>query len=301
MSAYTRRTSDWRHAAACREEDPELFFPLGHSGTWLHVIDEAKAVCHRCPVRENCLQWALETGEQIGVYGGLTEQERRALKRRPARPISVDDYTGTSDARQPVNTLEEAWKLYTHTDGDHILWIGPKVIHLAGQQQTPNRIAFQLGRGRQPEGDTKRTCDLVGCVKPAHLADRTERSQGDPGDILRTILDQNTVASFDGHLDWTGPGKTTVQGREYTPRQVAFIVGRGRLPQGSVRTGCVHRGCVASAHLNDAEERGTCGTRNGYLWHRKRGEDVCGPCKAANVAYNRARRTGAAKQLAVAV
>ncbi|MFE5538735.1 WhiB family transcriptional regulator [Streptomyces sp. NPDC056492] len=76
---------DWRHRAACREEDPDLFFPIGTSGPALLQIEEAKAVCHRCPVLERCLEWALEGGMDWGVCGGLAEEERRAVKRRRAR------------------------------------------------------------------------------------------------------------------------------------------------------------------------------------------------------------------------
>ena len=76
---------DWRHEAACREEDPELFFPIGNTGPALSQIDEAKAVCRRCDVTDTCLQWALESGQDSGVWGGLSEDERRALKRRAAR------------------------------------------------------------------------------------------------------------------------------------------------------------------------------------------------------------------------
>ena len=76
---------DWRHRAACRDEGPELFFPLGNTGPALLQIEEAKQVCRRCPVREECLAWALETGQDAGVWGGLSEDERRALKRRKAR------------------------------------------------------------------------------------------------------------------------------------------------------------------------------------------------------------------------
>jgi WhiB family transcriptional regulator, redox-sensing transcriptional regulator len=77
--------SDWRRDAACREEDPELFFPVGTSGPALRQADEAKAVCHRCPVASDCLAWALATGQDAGVWGAMTEDERRAVKRRPAR------------------------------------------------------------------------------------------------------------------------------------------------------------------------------------------------------------------------
>jgi WhiB family transcriptional regulator, redox-sensing transcriptional regulator len=76
---------DWRHYAACRDVDPELFFPIGNTGPALLQIDEAKQVCHRCPVMESCLQWALESGQDAGVWGGLSEDERRALKRRATR------------------------------------------------------------------------------------------------------------------------------------------------------------------------------------------------------------------------
>lgn len=76
---------DWRHIAVCREEDPELFFPIGNSGPALLQIEEAKAVCRRCPVIEQCLQWALESGQDEGVWGGLSEADRRNMRRRVAR------------------------------------------------------------------------------------------------------------------------------------------------------------------------------------------------------------------------
>jgi len=75
---------DWRHDAACRDEDPELFFPVGNSGPALLQIAEAKAVCHRCPAASECLAWALASGQDSGVWGGMSEDERRALKRRRA-------------------------------------------------------------------------------------------------------------------------------------------------------------------------------------------------------------------------
>jgi WhiB family transcriptional regulator, redox-sensing transcriptional regulator len=76
---------DWRHRSACLDEDPELFFPIGNTGPAILQIEEAKLVCRRCDVQEQCLQWALESGQDHGVWGGLSEDERRALKRRNAR------------------------------------------------------------------------------------------------------------------------------------------------------------------------------------------------------------------------
>ena len=93
---------DWRHKAVCRDEDPELFFPVGNSGPALAQIATAKMVCNRCPVTSQCLAWALETGQDAGVWGGMSEDERRSLKRRAARRgrtrAAVEPNRATSDA-----------------------------------------------------------------------------------------------------------------------------------------------------------------------------------------------------------
>ena len=81
MSANS--TSDWRHYSACRDGvDPELFFPIGTSGPALLQVEQAKAVCRRCNVIDECLRWAVDTGVDDGVWGGMSEEERRAVKRR---------------------------------------------------------------------------------------------------------------------------------------------------------------------------------------------------------------------------
>ncbi len=77
--------SDWRSAAACLDVDPELFFPIGNAGPALRQIAQAKAICHRCPVAETCLTWAMDTNQDHGVWGGLTEDERRNRRRRQNR------------------------------------------------------------------------------------------------------------------------------------------------------------------------------------------------------------------------
>ncbi len=76
---------DWRHEALCRDEDPELFFPIGTTGPAATQVEQAKVVCRRCSAVEACLTWALETGQDAGVWGGTSEDERRALKRHSAR------------------------------------------------------------------------------------------------------------------------------------------------------------------------------------------------------------------------
>ncbi|MGH8895765.1 MAG: WhiB family transcriptional regulator [Egibacteraceae bacterium] len=76
---------EWRGRAACRGMDPGLFFPVGATGPAVEQAERTKAVCAGCPVSGPCLEWALVTGQQDGVWGGLSEDERRALRRRPSR------------------------------------------------------------------------------------------------------------------------------------------------------------------------------------------------------------------------
>lgn len=78
-------TPDWRNRAACRSEDPDLFFPIGNTGPALLQTEDAKSVCRRCDSVDRCLQWALETGQDHGVWGAMSEDDRRSLKQRTTR------------------------------------------------------------------------------------------------------------------------------------------------------------------------------------------------------------------------
>lgn len=85
--------SDWRNAARCREVDPELFFPVGNNDPARMQAEQAKQVCRRCPVIEQCAQWAIENRMEHGVWGGLDEtalgnirrHRKPATRRTPAR------------------------------------------------------------------------------------------------------------------------------------------------------------------------------------------------------------------------
>lgn len=73
---------EWRDLAACNGFDPELFFPAGETGPAADQIRQAKRVCAGCEVQEDCLTYAIETNQVAGVWGGLTEDERRPVRRR---------------------------------------------------------------------------------------------------------------------------------------------------------------------------------------------------------------------------
>ena len=80
-----RTENSWQRLANCLGVDPDLFFPERGAST-----KEAKRVCRACVVREECLEYALDNGEKFGIWGGMSERERRrvrrerALARRPA-------------------------------------------------------------------------------------------------------------------------------------------------------------------------------------------------------------------------
>jgi WhiB family transcriptional regulator, redox-sensing transcriptional regulator len=69
----------WQARANCMGVDPDLFFPERGAST-----REAKEVCRGCVAREDCLEYALDNGEKFGIWGGMSERERRRLRRARA-------------------------------------------------------------------------------------------------------------------------------------------------------------------------------------------------------------------------
>jgi WhiB family transcriptional regulator, redox-sensing transcriptional regulator len=78
----TTSVNDWQHKAACTSHDPELFFPIGSASPALAQLERARQICRSCPVQTRCLEWAISTGADDGIWGGLNEEERRSLRRR---------------------------------------------------------------------------------------------------------------------------------------------------------------------------------------------------------------------------
>lgn len=95
---------NWLDLAACRFEDPELFFPLTEDGASVPQIKRALQICHGCPVVLECRTSAVRHGESHGVWGGLTAGQRRAMSasgtpdRRSGRSIGPECRTiGSED------------------------------------------------------------------------------------------------------------------------------------------------------------------------------------------------------------
>ncbi len=76
LSGLTPEDPGWQELALCAQTDPEAFFPEKGGST-----REAKRVCQSCEVRQECLEYALGNDERFGIWGGLSERERRRLKR----------------------------------------------------------------------------------------------------------------------------------------------------------------------------------------------------------------------------
>lgn len=88
MHTTSRRYADpdgWAARGACRRSDPELFFPVSPAGPSADQAARAKLICTGCPVQPECLEFALDSGQDFGVWGGTSESERRKMRRRMMR------------------------------------------------------------------------------------------------------------------------------------------------------------------------------------------------------------------------
>ncbi|MFI0822263.1 WhiB family transcriptional regulator [Streptomyces sp. NPDC021098] len=119
---------DWRTLGACVDEDPELFHPVGKTGSYLVQIRKAKAVCRSCPVVQECLSWALDNREMNGVIGGMDEDERRRLLKRTRRWVAGNP--------------ERAWVQILRDRR-------PEFMALLAEERSVNEIAVELGTNTQ--------------------------------------------------------------------------------------------------------------------------------------------------------
>jgi WhiB family transcriptional regulator, redox-sensing transcriptional regulator len=105
MTALDNRAGWWARAA-CASADPELFFPISYSGPALRQVARAKAICARCPIRQECLRYALDAGSIQGVWGGMTEGERQRLagRERRARVHPVQHTGGRPRVREAARS-----------------------------------------------------------------------------------------------------------------------------------------------------------------------------------------------------
>jgi WhiB family redox-sensing transcriptional regulator len=82
VEPFSIEHDEWRDHASCRDTNPDLFFPVGTTGPAIEQIEQAKAVCRACPVQSPCLEFAMVTNQDSGVWGGTSEEERRKLRKQ---------------------------------------------------------------------------------------------------------------------------------------------------------------------------------------------------------------------------
>lgn len=85
MAITNRRPStwddaNWRDDAACRNADPDLFFPTATTGDAIEDTEAALAMCRRCAVHDQCLEFAMVTNQRDGIWGATSEEDRRRMR-----------------------------------------------------------------------------------------------------------------------------------------------------------------------------------------------------------------------------
>lgn len=172
----TRRATDWRDSAACRDEDAELWFASDLTGPGARDVQQAKAICGRCPSADACLTFALNENIGDGIYGGLNEKERASLRRsiRRGRTGAEDVEAKANEARSPQR--ERTLKTIVEDNtaplpGGHLAWTGAQKPGFNGQVYTPKQLCFTADRGHPPAGRLRAECGIDECVLPAHLVE----------------------------------------------------------------------------------------------------------------------------------
>lgn len=160
-------TGDWRHEAACLDHDAELFFPIGITGPAIRQTEEAVTVCMGCPVRSQCLQYAVDNHVVDGVWGGMGEHERQAYKRRLTRARAAAERAGQAPPRDlPSTTLVpavETLRVITACREQRMTW--PLIAELLGTSVSTCTDVYRgtrLNVARALEDKAQSVADLVG-------------------------------------------------------------------------------------------------------------------------------------------
>lgn len=141
---------NWRERAACKEADDFVFFPPGRPKETSRLWDEAKEICARCPVAELCLKSAIDNNEEWGMWGGLTADQIRRMKRRnrTPKPATPAGQPTTPRRRVYVEDVEfmvrhgAGWQEITRRIGVTRGAV-EKTLYAAGRNDLASRISAQ--------------------------------------------------------------------------------------------------------------------------------------------------------------
>ncbi|MFI1472080.1 WhiB family transcriptional regulator [Streptomyces wuyuanensis] len=172
--------SRWRRTAAClTAPDPEIFFA---DTSQKKTIEQAKAICRRCPVALRCLIDAMNAEQatsRYGIFGGATHGQRRRLAQqmdKTGQTLQAAAERFIDRLHRDDDLLDEAYAQRTEQIEDgHVRWtVVSTMLTVAGKVYTPMQLAFIVGHGRRPDG-VVRNCGMRGCVAADHLTDTAMR------------------------------------------------------------------------------------------------------------------------------
>lgn len=159
---------DWRKSAACGPDTTDLFFPVGTDARSMVDVAMAKGICRGCPVKDQCLTWAIENRQDVGVWGGLDERERQKLHGR-----RLSHNTPAKPPRTPATVL--AAKSVT-VPGDHVVWSGKQPVFINGEEYTAPQLAWFVDYGQRPDSSLTVACGHPGCIRADHRLDAAGRA-----------------------------------------------------------------------------------------------------------------------------
>ena len=286
------RPDEWMARAACHQPgvDPDVMYPEAKDEKGAAA---ARKVCQPCPVAVECLMRTMQLEGatkhmRFGIVAGTGIGHRQALYEQvqSGRTTLRDGAERLVDRvlNQPT-TLADVFEARTgrpDTEG-HVAWLLQKTtLSFQGCVYTPMQLAFLLGLGRPAKGTIRAGCGVTGCVAWPHLTDavirleqrraraaekveqakaaaeaRPQRRRRGAAALPRERFEQY-ARPMDGpgqHTTWAGPKSVKLSGERYTPRQVAFLAGYGRLPQGHVTAACLVRECHTPGHMADGPMR----------------------------------------------
>lgn len=136
LMSYEARSQEWRKDAACRELPKDVFFALDGDHR------EAKRVCSECPVRQDCLDFAIDSGSKFGVYGGLTPEERGLQPPKLREPLHNRNDEILRLANETCLTQVEIGMLYGLSQGA----VGAVVRHSQVAALYGTKQKHELGR-----------------------------------------------------------------------------------------------------------------------------------------------------------
>jgi hypothetical protein len=325
LQAQTPDTTEyadrWREHAACRNvSDPEIFFAIGESPKALQQTEDAKRICHSCPVMDRCLNWAIEHGQDAGVWGGLDEQQRRRLHGRRSSVAGPP-----KPPRTPTTVLADKSQ---EVPGGHVVWSGTQPVFVNGEEYTAPQLAWVVAYGERPDGPLTLACDHPGCIRPQHrldargraarhgtraayLAHRRRNEEACKECLAANRHEEFRLASakcgtrggYQAHRRWKEEAcepcrqanadadrrlrNTGTMTKATAPKPVKVPKPKAIKPP-------------KPKPVPKPKRVAQCGTDSGYRSHRRRGTEICQPCRDAHADVNRRARARWAKASAAA-